>query len=335
MAIETVSTQFINQTFIDKVYGGHIKEAMDASSTFVRQKLREEGFARKILPPQLVTAADLDRDLVDQPRVIVEKEPDSTAASFGLSGQPEIRYFTAARYAVNFYKVAGEDYRKSKYELATYKANIQQILQENQVKDLQRQEDTNFMNGLWAIAIDGNSGNPGVQDYTSSSTGFGINTLMNAVAIITNQQQKPGKILMPYTVYMKLLTRQARIVGDVAATEALRGTGLNNFYGFEIITTNKHDLLTSANFSSGQFGNATASTNANYGNMVVVTAPEAYFGQFYSLQEPTVFIETRADMIEFQTYESVGIGIGNTKGFVIAKFDLTVDSDFVWTKVHS
>ncbi len=140
-SVETVNTQFINQTFVDKVYSGHVKEAMDAASTFVRLKLREEGFTRKILTPQMVTSADLDRDLTDQPRIIVEKEPDSIAASFSLSAQPELRYFKAERYEVVMYKVASNDFRKSKYELATYKSNIQQILQENSVKDIQKQED--------------------------------------------------------------------------------------------------------------------------------------------------------------------------------------------------
>lgn len=322
MAYETtVSTQFINQTFIDKVYGGQIKEAMDASSTFVRLKLREEGFTRKIITPQQVTAADLDRDLDDQPRIIVEKEPDSIAASFGLSGRPEIRYFKAPRYAVNFYKVASEDFRKSKYELATYKANIQQILQENSVKDIQRQEDANFIAGLKTIAADANSGNPGVQDYTE---GFGVRSLMKALKLLTKLEQKPGKILMPYNLYMELLTRQARIIGDTAATEHLRGVGLETFYGFQIVTTNKHDLLSS--------DGSTDPEAATFGDMVAIFAPESYFGQFYSLQDPTVFIKTEADMIEFQTYESVGVGVGNTKGFVLAKFTTSADSDYTWTK---
>lgn len=306
---ETVNTQFINQTFIDKIYSGHVKEAMDAASTFVRLKLREEGFTRKILTPQMVTAADLDRDLVDQPRIIIEKEPDSVAASFSLSAQPEIRYFKAARYDVGFYKVASNDFRKSKYELATYKSNIQQILQENSVKDIQRQEDTNFTSKLRSIAADVDSGNYGIQSEGTYT--FGIKTLMNLVKVLAQNEQKPGKVLMSYGLYLDLITRRATMIGSPAATEHLRGAGLDTFYGFQIVTTNKADLLQSD-----------PNTPATKGDSVYVFAPEAYFGQFYSLQEPTVFLKTEADMIEFQTYEAVGVGVGNTRGFVLGDFNL-------------
>lgn len=317
---ETVNTQFINQTFVDKIYSGHIKEAMDAASTFVRLKLREEGFARKIFTPQMVTSADLDRDLTDQPRIIVEKEPDSIASSFALSAKPEIRYFKGARYEVSMHKVSSNDFRKSKYELATYKSNIQQILQENSVKDIQKQEDANLVTRLKGIAVDfANSGNYGIQ--SSGAAGFGIKTLMKNVKVLANNEQKPGKILMPYGLYLDLITRRATMIGSPAATEHLRGAGLDTFYGFQIVTTNKAELLTSATPNApGDQG--TEGVGENKGDMVIIFAPEAYLGQFYSLQEPTVFLKTEADMIEFQTYEAVGVGIGNNKGFVIADFNL-------------
>lgn len=320
--VETVNAQFINQAFIDKLESGHAKEAMAVSSVFVRQKLREEGFARKIFTPQSITAADLDRDVTEVPRIIVEKEPDSIAASFALTGSPEIRYYKAPRYEVFFHKIASADFRKTKAELATYKANIQQILQENSVKDLQRQEDGRLIDRLNAIAADNTSGNVGVLDY--STTGFGIRTLMEQIKALTKAEQKPGKILMAYNTYLSLLTRQARVIGGDLAGEHFRGAGMTSFYGFEIITTNKHDILSST-------GTGTAETASTYGDMVYVFAPENYLGQFFSMQEPTVFIKTEADTIEFQTYEYVGLGLGNTKGFVAAKYNVNVDADVVTT----
>ena len=265
---ETVNAQFLNSSFIDRIEAGHTKEASEVLSTFTRQKLRETGFARKIFTPQSIVASDLDRDIDETPRILVEKEPDSTAAAFGLHGSPEIRYWSAKRYPVYFFKVSSPDFRKTKGELMTYKHNIQQILQENSIKDLQTQEDGNLVDRLKAIAADTASGNAGIQDY--SVTGFGIKTL-------------------------------------------------THFYGFEIITTIKGDLLSS---------NATAGISDNdYSDMIFVFAPEQYLGQFFSLIEPTVFVKTEADVIEFQTYEYVGIGLGNTKGFVGGKYNHSVDAD--------
>jgi hypothetical protein len=53
---------------------------------------------------------------------------------------------------------------------------------------------------------------------------------------------------------------------------------------------------------------------------MIVFAPPQFLGQAYSLQDATVFLKAELDMIEFTAYESVGIGMGNTQGFVIIDF---------------
>lgn len=306
---ETVNVQFINQQFIDKIDQGMTKEAGAAMSAFVRQKLREEGFARKILTPQSVTSAELDRGLDDQPRIIVEKEPDSVAASIALSANGELRYFKGERYEVPFYKIESDTFKKSKYELATYRTDIRQVIQDNSVKDIQREEDVNFWNGVTSIAS--TAGNE--LDYSAAGTGvnFGVRSLMDLVELIVDNFQKPGKILLPYKLYLKLISRKATVIGDIATSDLFRGGDQTNFYGFEIVTTNKSDIL----------------TDTTKGDMAAVFAPEQYLGQFYSMQDPTVFLKTEKDMVEFSTYESVGIGIGNTDGMATAKFDLANGTD--------
>ena len=149
---ETVSTQFLNQSFINKIENGMEKEASVAASAFVRQRLREDGFLRKVLPPVSVTAAELDRQITEEPIIIVEKEPDSTAATLPFLARAPIRYWKNQRYPVGFQKLSSADFRKSKWELATYRTDIRTILQENSVKDIQTQEDTSFYNNVKAIA---------------------------------------------------------------------------------------------------------------------------------------------------------------------------------------
>lgn len=305
---ETVNTQFMNQQFIDKINSGMEKEAGAAMSAFVRQKLREEGFARKILTPQTITSADIDRGLDDQPRVIVEKEPDSVAASIALSGNGEIRYFKGQRYEVPFYKIESDTFTKSKYELATYRTDIRQVLQDNSVKDLQKEEDVNFWNSVTTIAA-ANSNH--VDNYTGG-VNFGVRSLMDVVEKLADNFQKPGKILMPYKLYLKLISRKSVVIGDIATSDLFRGGDQTNFYGFDLIVTNKSDILTSGNAAGDQVG---------------VFAPEQYLGQFYALQEPTVFLKTEKDMVEFSAYEAIGIGIGNVNGMYTADFDIIDGSD--------
>ncbi|MNK10004.1 hypothetical protein D3C87_280140 [compost metagenome] len=291
---ETVNVQFLNASFLDKIDQGHTKEASAAMSAFVRQKLREDGFTRKVLTPVQITASELDRQLTEEPTVIVEKEPDSVAATMPFLGRPEIRYWKTARYPVTFQKISSADFRKSKFELATYRTDIRTILQENSVKDLQEQEDVGFYNNIVSVAT-ANS------NVFTIAGGFTKANLMAGVKKMLVNKLPVGCILMTQSMYADLLTFAATDVGSPAASDLFRGEGtLDTFFGYKIITTNKHNILPA--------------------NRAIVFAPQNYLGQFYELQAPTVFLKTEADIIEFQTYEAVGAGIGNVNGAVVLDF---------------
>jgi hypothetical protein len=291
---ETVNVQFINQSFLDKLDAGMEKEASVAASAFVRQRLREDGFLRKILPPTAITAAELDRQVTEEPVVIVEKEPDSTAATLPFLGRANIRYWKTPRYPVSFQKLSSADFRKSKFELMTYRTDIRTILQENSVKDIQAQEDSNFYNNIYNIAAA--NGN-----VVSPAGGFTKANLMVGVKKMQANKLPIGAILMTQSMYSDLLTFAATDVGSPAASELFRGQAtLDNFFGYRIITTIKNDILPD-------------------NQAVIFTAPQ-YLGQLYELQAPTMFLKVEQDIIEFTTYESIGAGIGNVNGAVVVKF---------------
>jgi hypothetical protein len=291
---ETVNAQFINQAFLDKIDQGLTKEASVASTAFVRQRLREDGFTRKILPPVAVTAAELDRQLTEEPVIIVEKEPDTTAASLPFLGRSEIQYWTTPRYPVAFQKLASADFRKSKFELATYRTDIRTVLQENSVKDLQAQEDGGFYNGATTLAA--TYGN-----QINATGGFSKAGLMKGVKQMLNNKLPIGCILMNQSMYADLLTLPSTDIGSPAASDLFRGQGtLDNFFGYKIITTNKSDIVV-----DGQ---------------ALIFAPPQYLGQMYTLQDATMFLKVEQDIIEFTTYESIGIGIGNVNGVVDLRF---------------
>lgn len=291
---ETVSTQFINQSFLDKIDSGMEKEASVAMTAFVRQKLREGGFTRKILTPTPITAAELDRDLHEEPRVIVEKEPDSKAATMSFLGRPEIRYWTTPRYEVRFNKLSSDRFKKSKFELATYRTDIRTVLQENSVKDLQRKEDEGFYSNLVQIASDNSN-------IFNISGGFNIPNFHAAMKNFHRKELPVGCLLMNHSTYADWLAQPSTQIGSDASSAIFRGAeSVENPYGYKIVTTNKHDIV-----PDGQ---------------IIVFAPQAYLGQFYELQAATVFLKTEADIIDWEVYESIGAGIGNVNGFVILNF---------------
>lgn len=291
---ETVNVQFLNQSFLDKIDQGMTKEAGVAMSAFVRQKLREDGFTRKVLNPIAITAAELDRQLTEEPTIIVEKEPDSIAANLPFLGRAEIRYFKTSRYPVTFQKITSAEFKKSKFELATYRTDIRTVLQENSVKDLQEQEDVNFYNNIQTVATANSNVHTMAGGFTKANLLAGIKyMLVNRLPV--------GCILMTQSMYNDLLSFPSTEIGSPAASELFRGQAtLDNFFGYKIITTNKANILPT--------------------NQAIVFAPEAYLGQMYMLQDATVFLKAEMDMIEFQTYEAAGVGIGNVNGAVVLNF---------------
>lgn len=291
---ETTNVQFLNQAFIDKIDGGMEKEASVAASAFVRQKLREDGFTRKIMEPSMVTAADLDRQLTDEPAIIVEKEPDSVAASMGFKGRAELRYFKGERYAVTFHKVESNEFKKSKFELATYRTDIRTVLQENSVKDIQKVEDVSFYENVVAMA----TANSNVHTI---SGGFNMPNFQAGIKKLLAKQLPVGKILMTQEMYADFLAQPATQIGSDAASALFMGqTGLATPYGNQIIVTNKNDILPN--------------------NRMIVFAPTQYLGQMYILQDAMVYLKTEADLLSFKTYESIGVGIGNVNGAVVIDF---------------
>ncbi len=365
--IETTNVRLFNTAFVDRLNSGDpqmTKQAETSLTAFVRQKLREDGTTRQIYTPQLLTSADLDRDVdTDQPRKIVEKEPDSTAATISLLGSSEVRYFRGARYEVTFEKIVSKVFKKSKYELATYATDIRQVIQGNSVKDIHEQEDVNHMIGLkqiaaanhgtmvvagavvanpayavdagypYAVDVAGGTSSapttladqtgiyaPGYNTGTNTKgPGFGVKTLIRAINQLIGARQKAAKILISYTLYNVLLSRPSTVVGSLIADSHFRGETMDGMYGYTFIPSIKLDIL-----SSG----LTEHVDAGYqGDLVAIFAPEGYLGQFYSLQEPTVFLKNEADMVEFYVYESVGIGYGNVQGFRLAAFDIEADGD--------
>jgi len=306
---ETPNAQFINQQFFNKLDQGMVKEAGAALGAFVRQRLREDGFTRKILPFQSITGAELDRQITEEPTIICEKEPDSEAATLNLLGKPEMRYWGQSRYPVTFSKIASKDFRKSKFELMTSRTDFRTILQENSVKDIQIAEDNGFVTNLNLAAAQNSS----YSNIYSLSGGFTIANFMAGVNRLIERRLPVGCILMSQTLYNTLLAQPSTQIGSTAASSLFMGQQqLDSPFGFKIITTNKSIP------ASGGLGTPDQILPVN---QMIVFAPPQFLGQAYSLQEPTVYLKAERDIIEFAVEEAVGIGIGNTQAFTIVNFN--------------
>lgn len=286
-----VTAQLINSSFLRKIEDGRVKEAQQEGSAFIRSKLRQSSFAREILPPQLLADDEIDRDEnTDLPKKIVEIEPDSRATFVPFKGTGPRTWFKGPRYAVYFGKTESQRFQKSKFELMTYQNDIRKILSDNSVKDMADEEDSRFYETIDAIAT--------ATGQTVTNAGLTAEAFVKAFQNLSNRRIPIGKILMTKELYYEVLQLPATSIGDnVASRHYDEGVeSENKLFGFPVITTIKNDILPADEFW--------------------VFGPQEYLGNFFLLQDATLYIKQEADMVEFFSYAAPGIGIGNTASMV-------------------
>lgn len=297
MNVETqnVSAELVNKAFVDKIDAGQIKEAQEAGSAYIRQKLYEEGILRRLFSGRTVTPDELDPDTdSDKPRILVEKEPNAPKATYvPFRGTGDRTYFEGVRFPTYFGKVESDRMSKSKFELMTIRMPIMDWLKENQVKQVQNAEDSNFMDSVADIITSAG----GDQDVDAAAATYSFKEIFKkGLQGLTDLELPVGKVLMHRNTYLDSLDLKTDEIGYKAQDERWeRGIdGEGSFMGYPVVTTIKTDIVAK--------------------NELFFFAPEDYFLKFYLLQDATLFLKTEADMIHFHTYEAPGVGIGNTKG---------------------
>jgi len=294
---QRVSAQYVNSNWVRKIEDGHIKEAEDQGTAFIRKKLRQDAFSRRVLTPVILTDTDLDRSVsTDLPRKIVEKEPDSKATYIPFRGSGQRNWFYGDRYEIYFGRTESDRHVKSKFELMTYQNDIRKILSDNAVKDMADAEDLHFYETLDAIIAAAPSQTIDVPG------GLNRGGVVSGIQKLTANRLPVGKLLMTKTLFYDLLRLEAANVGDrIAERHYDEGVeAQDKLWGFPVITTIKDDILPS--------------------NELWIFAPENFLGNFYLLQDATLFIKQEADMITFWSYAAPGIGIGNTKSVIRVRF---------------
>jgi hypothetical protein len=292
-----VEARLVNSNFVKKIEEGRTKEAQDEGSAFIRMKVRQESFAREIIHPILLEDDQIDRDEnSDQPKKIVEKEPDSVATFVTFQGTGRRTWFRGLRFAVKFGKTESQRFTKNKWELMTYQNDIRKILSDNSVKDMADQEDTHFIGTIDdLIALN-------LATQMTTATGFNSASFKKAFQAMVRRRQPIGKMLMTKELYYEALDLPATSVGNTVASRHY-DEGIEDedvLWGLPVVSTMKSDVLNP--------------------KKAYVFAPEEFLGCFFLLQDATLYIKHEADIIEFWSYAAPGIGIGNTLAFQAITF---------------
>jgi len=285
---QQVSAQFVNSNFVKKIEDGRIKEAAAEGSAFIREFVRQESYAREILTPVLLQDDEIDRDEnTDEPKKIVEKEPKSVATFVQFQGAGPRTWFKGPRYSVFFGKTESQHFTKSKFQLMTYQNDIRKMLSDNSVKDMADQEDKKWQETVDAlIAL-----NPAEQNIAAA--GFNSTAFKSGFQKMVGRRRPIGKMTMTKGLYYEALDLVATSVGNDIASRHY-DDGVENeekLWGFPVITTIKSTI--------------------HDPKKAYIYSPENYLGNFFLLQDATLYIKQEADTITFWTYAAPGIGIGN------------------------
>lgn len=285
---QQVSAQFVNSNFVKKIEDGRIKEAAAEGSAFIRDFVRQESYAREILTPVLLQDDEIDRDEnTDEPKKIVEKEPKSVATFVQFQGAGPRTWFKGPRYSVFFGKTESQHFTKSKFQLMTYQNDIRKMLSDNSVKDMADQEDLKWQQTVDAlIAL-----NPAEQNVAAGA--FNSTAFKAGFQKMVNRRRPIGKMTMTKSLYYEALDLVATSVGnDIASRHYDEGVeSEEKLWGFPVITTIKSTI--------------------HDPKKAYIYSPENYLGNFFLLQDATLYIKQEADTITFWTYAAPGIGIGN------------------------
>ena len=291
-----VSAQFLNKSFVDKINGGQVKEAEEKGSLFLRKEIREHSIARKVMTPMDITEDELDQSLdSDQPMKIVEKEIDSKASFVPFKGTGEHRWFTGDKYAVHFGKIETDRFSKSKFELMTYRNDIRKYLTDNAVFDMANQEDNKFFR-LIDSAIDADA----AKQKIAVTGGLSANAITEGLKRMLTLRKPCGNLTMAKSLYLDVLKFDNTQVGDAILTRHYdEGVdGEEKLFGMPVVTTIK----------AGQVldGNKTVLKD----NEIYFMPHENFLGNFFLLQDATLYIKQEADIFTFWSYSAPGIGIG-------------------------
>jgi hypothetical protein len=318
----------MNELFTHRLSSNDGKEKLaEYGGSYVRDRLREVSFARKVIPPQQVTRADCQVSVNHDTLVkIVNVEPKSRAMVMSFRGMPTSSFIRAPKAEIGFVTISSEMYQKTEQELLAYDMPITKVIEENVVKDIQEIEDREFIiHSEAAVQALQTEANGGVATSLSSITvqagtvvEFSIikgelarnasaadavvrplqrPDLSNLAKLLNTRRLRADMYLITEGDWTDLLQWTVEDFGDRLQSETtVDGYKYNTLLGYRYVRTVKTDIL-------------------RPGNIYCFTSPD-FLGKFYVLNNPKFYIDKIANYISFQAWEDIGMALINIASIV-------------------
>lgn len=330
----TAASQF-NDLFFVKASSYEGREKLgEYGGSYIRDILREVSFFRKVLPLQPVTKRDCQRSVNHDTLVkIRDIEPRSRAMALTFRGRPTANYIRAPRYEIPFFTISSEKFEKTEQELLAYEMPITKVIEDNSVKDIQEIEDREFLRHIESAVqatqegINGVSGNrlsgammglnstnlrngdvdvltiaKGEEAYNRTVDDFAVQPIQRGDVItlfnlLDGYRLRLERILITEPDWNDVCRWQLDDAGDKMQSETMvDGYKYDQLVGRKIIRTIKTDIL-------------------RRGILYGFTDP-TFMGDAYILNETKFYIDKIANLLTWQCWEDIGMGIGNIRSIV-------------------
>lgn len=311
MNFDNISIEQFNEHFMSIVEDpSMIKQASEAGSQFIRQKLREDGVMRRYFGDafERVTTEDpryqIDPGASDTGYLLVDKEPDSYALMMTFRGQPQAEYITGSKFIIPFLKFQAPVFEKNEMELKNIRMPITQVIQTNLLYDMQEQEDLYFKTILdRSIEVTGNL-------VTSAETLLGKSDLRKLINTVETKRLRTEAFIMSTTTLNDALEWQHNDIGDTVSTVVRDGVPYDTLFGKRLITTTNTDVI-------------------KYGEIYSLVAPN-FLGVAAALGDPTFWVQKKMDLLRMASWYYAGFNVGNIRGIArleLASFDSGVEDE--------
>jgi hypothetical protein len=289
------------------------KEASNGVNDFLRLRAREDGFARRIIPPIQVSASDFDRqaDTV-KPVIVKDVEPNTPPAySVPFGAVPFNQYIDAPRYRVMFDRIMSQRFTADVANLLTYDMDIRQIFNDLMLKDILAEEDRKFMVVVDTVVgpkNDATASNPrfvevGAAGYVEAGPMDRV-SLAHALKGLpsTDRHLNPSVALVNnVTICDVVALDRNEIGGDLAQEMFQNGFAEREIMGVKWYITIKTDLIAD--------------------DSVYYFAGPKFIGDFYTFEDVTVSTKHENFLFEMFAYEMLGATIKNSAA--VARVDFT------------
>ena len=299
--LRDLSAVQFNEAFLDKIATIEGQSQLsEAGRQYVKTELLEAAFSRAIVPQEPITTSDCQRNIHDNSLYIIRDiEPDASAVGVDNLGEPNGKYIKGERYIIPVVNFATNRFQITVEDLRAYQYKITKRIEDKSVPVLEKLEDKFFLRLIGAAVAVATAGSQKAVKYYTSDVDLEIstrdivkikNTLASGINGSDSKRKEVGCILMCQEAFETAVIIPSA-GDDFGKDRVLNGISSDTLFGTKVVRTIKSDLLPR-------------------GHMWAFTTPD-FLGHNFALGDPNFEIKSNFGLIEWQTKESIAMGIGN------------------------